>query len=364
MISLLVAFVVSALLTLLLANSARLHGHISGDWDTSGPQKFHVGSVPRIGGIGIVAGVVAGALALAFLRHDEGMTGFMLLLCGAPAFVAGIAEDFTKNVSPRRRLLATAVAAGLGFWLLDAAITYTAIPGLDWLVSFGVGACLVTMFVVAGVANAINIIDGFNGLSSMCVSLMLASVAYVAFRVGDTFIFSYAIAGLGAVLGFFVWNFPGGRIFLGDGGAYFIGFYLAELAILLIHRHPQVSPIFALVICFYPVFETVFSIYRRRVLRAVSPGLPDGIHLHSLVYRRLVRRCEASAGGPRQLARRNSLTAPYLWALCLLSVVPAVLFWDSTAALAVTIVVFSVVYVQLYWRIVRFKAPRWIVGRR
>jgi UDP-N-acetylmuramyl pentapeptide phosphotransferase/UDP-N-acetylglucosamine-1-phosphate transferase len=364
MISLLVAFVVSALLTLLLANSARLHGHISGDWDTSGPQKFHVGSVPRIGGIGIVAGVVAGALALAFLRHDQGMAGFVLLLCGAPAFVAGIAEDLTKNVSPRRRLLATAVAAGLGFWLLDAAITYTAIPGLDWVVSFGLGACLVTMFVVAGVANAVNIIDGFNGLSSMCVALMLASVAYVAFRVDDTFIFSYAIAGLGAVLGFFVWNYPGGRIFLGDGGAYFIGFYLAELAILLIHRHPQVSPIFALVICFYPVFETVFSIYRRRVLRAVSPGLPDGIHLHSLVYRRLVRRCEASAGGPRQLARRNSLTAPYLWALCLLSVVPAVLFWDSTPALAVTLVVFGVVYVQLYWRIVRFKAPRWIVGRR
>src|SRR5215468_4694644 len=98
MLTLLVAFAVSALLTLLLATSFRLHGHLSGDWDTSGPQKFHVGSVPRIGGIGIVAGVLASAVALVSPSHDQAMTAFVLLLCGAPAFVAGIAEDFTKNV--------------------------------------------------------------------------------------------------------------------------------------------------------------------------------------------------------------------------------------------------------------------------
>jgi UDP-N-acetylmuramyl pentapeptide phosphotransferase/UDP-N-acetylglucosamine-1-phosphate transferase len=363
MLMLLVAFAVSALLTLLLATSFRLHGRLSGDWDTSGPQKFHLGSVPRIGGIGIVAGVLASAFLLAFMRHDMGLAVLGLLLCGAPAFIAGFVEDLTKNVSPRRRLIATAVAAALGVWLLDAAITHTTIPGLDWIVSFGAGACLVTMFVVAGVANSVNIIDGFNGLSSMCVVLMLGSVAYVAFRVSDTFIFYGALTGLGAVLGFFVWNYPGGRIFLGDGGAYFIGFYLAELAILLIHRHPQVSPMFALVVCIYPVFETVFSIYRRRILRAVSPGQPDGIHLHSLVYRRLVRRCDAVEGGARRLAHRNSLTAPFLWALCLLSVIPAVLFWDNTPVLNLTILVFAVVYLFLYRRIVHFKAQRWILSR-
>ena len=63
----------------------------------------------------------------------------LLLACGLPALVAGLAEDLTKNVSPSRRLLATALSALLAVWLLDAAIRRTAIPGLDWVVSFPVG---------------------------------------------------------------------------------------------------------------------------------------------------------------------------------------------------------------------------------
>ena len=85
------------------------------------------------------------------------------------------------------------------------------------------------------------------------------------------------------MLGFFVWNFPAGLIFLGDGGAYFLGFYLAELAILLLHRNPEVSPMFPLLLCIYPVFETLFSIYRRkcaarpagRHARRRPPAQPD-----------------------------------------------------------------------------------------
>ncbi len=112
---------------------------------------------------------------------------------------------------------------------MQAVITRTDIPGLDWLVAFPLGALLVTVFVVAGVANAVNIIDGFNGLASMCVVIMLIGLAYVAFAVDDRLIALLALAGVGAVLGFFVWNFPAGLVFLGDGGAYFLGFYVAEL---------------------------------------------------------------------------------------------------------------------------------------
>ncbi|MFZ8382399.1 glycosyl transferase, partial [Staphylococcus aureus] len=90
----------------------------------------------------------------------------------------------------------TAVSAALGIWLLGATITKTDVPGLDWLVSSGVGAWLATVFAVAGVANAVNIIDGFNGLSSMCVSLMLLVFAYVAYQVGDTTLALWALAGV------------------------------------------------------------------------------------------------------------------------------------------------------------------------
>ncbi len=362
MLYLLIPFALAAAITLYVVHSSTMHGHLSADHDLSGPQKFHARPVPRIGGVGIFVGLV-GMVALAwFLKHPQAKTGLLLLLAGLPAFGAGLIEDFTKKVSPRERLIATAVSAALGCWLLQATINRTDIPGLDFIVGTTVGAVLITVFVVAGVANSVNIIDGFNGLSSMCVSLMLLSLAYVAYQVGDTELALWALAGVGAILGFFVWNYPAGLIFLGDGGAYFMGFYLAEIAILLIHRHPQVSPLFALMVCIYPVFETVFSIYRRRFLRNTSPGDPDGIHLHSLIYRRLMR-WAIGARDARLMTRRNSMTAPYLWTLCLSSLAPALLFWDSTPAIAACMVLFGVAYVALYWRIVRFRTPKWMVFR-
>ncbi|TXI21831.1 MAG: glycosyl transferase [Roseateles sp.] len=363
MLLLLVSFFVAAAVTLIVIHSSRSHAHLSADADLSGPQKFHAVPVPRIGGVGMFIGLLACIAVAAFSGRADWKTGALLMLAGLPAFLAGLVEDLTKRVSPGKRLLATAVSAALGIWLLGATITRTDVPGLDWVVSVSVGAWLATVFTVAGVANSINIIDGFNGLSSMCVSLMLLAFAYVAFQVGDVTLALWALAGVGMALGFFVWNFPGGLIFMGDGGAYFLGFYLAEIGILLIARNPGVSPLFPLMVCIYPVFETVFSIYRRRIVRSVPPGLPDGIHLHSLIYRRLMR-WAIGARDARALTRRNSMTAPYLWMLCVTSLAPALLFWDSSVMTGACMVLFALVYIAFYRRIVRFQTPKWLVVRR
>jgi UDP-N-acetylmuramyl pentapeptide phosphotransferase/UDP-N-acetylglucosamine-1-phosphate transferase len=362
MLILVTAFLASLVATLWVVRTGRLAGHAAHDSDLSGPQKFHARPVPRVGGLGIVVGVLAGALALSWQDPNANSLALLLLACGVPCFAAGLAEDYTKRISPRRRLFFTAVSSALAVWGLQAVITHTTIPGLDWVVSMPLGAVLVTMFVVTGVANSVNIIDGFNGLSSMCAMLILGAVAYVAFQVNDLSVMSLALAGVGALLGFFVWNYPAGLVFLGDGGAYFVGFYVAEVSILLLHRNPQVSPMFPLLACIYPVFETLFSIYRRRVLRDQSPGVPDGIHLHSLIYRRVVR-WAAGAREAKSVTRRNSATSPYLWLLCMCAVVPAMLFWGSTGLLAAFIVIFSIGYTVLYWRIVRFRSPRWLLLR-
>jgi len=363
MLVLLVAFATSLLTTLLIVHGAKAGSHRLKDHDLSGPQKFHAAPVPRVGGVGIVAGVVAGLSLLWWRMPSLGPPAFLLMLCAAPAFGSGLTEDVTKTQSPRRRLFFTALSAALAVVFIDASIDRTDIPGLDWLVAMPIGAAVVTVFVVAGVANSLNIIDGFNGLASMCAVLMMVSIGYVAFQVGDGLILGLALAGVGAVLGFFVWNFPAGLIFLGDGGAYFLGFYVAELAILLLHRNPAVSPMFPLLVCIYPVFETLFSIYRRKFVRGMPVGAPDGIHLHSLIYRRIMK-WAVGTSYRRSAARRNSMTSPYLWMLCMLAVVPAMLFWDSTPILAAFIGLFGVVYTGLYWRIVRFKAPRWMLTRR
>lgn len=361
----LLAFAVSAGVALLLVRSAHLHGRHSGDHDFDKPQGIHTVAVPRIGGLAIVLGIVAAAAAMWWeVGQAEGRFAFTLLACSSVAFLAGFVQDLTEALTPRGRLLATALSAAIAFYWMGAAIHTTDIPGVDWVVSFAAGSLCVTVLAVAGIANAINIIDGLNGLASMCVALMLGALAYVAFQVGDALIGWLAVAGVGAVLGLFLWNFPRGLIFLGDGGAYFLGFYVSELSILLLARNPlDVSPFFPLLVCIYPIFETLFSIYRRWFLRSVPPSVPDGIHLHSLIYRRVMR---WAVGGQsaRELTRRNSMSSPYLWLLCMFSIAPAVMFWDNTPVLAVFLVMFVVSYLMLYWRIVRFKSPRWMFYHR
>ncbi len=363
MSSFLISFIASALLTLFVIKHARLHRSAL-DSDLLSVQKVHARAVPRIGGVGIFLAVVFTA-AVAMLRTPDIGKGILwLLLCSAVAFLGGIVEDFTKNVSPLRRLLLTMAAAAMGYFLLDARI-----ERIDWIFS-GWSLTLVwialplTVLAVAGIANAINIIDGFNGLATVVSICMLLSLGYVALQVNDTFILVAALIVAGAAAGFLIWNYPAGLIFLGDGGAYFLGFMLGELSVLLVMRNPQVSTWYAVLLLIYPVFETLFSAYRRLFLRGQSPGTPDGIHLHSLIFRRVVL-WAVGRRDARALNLRNAMTSPYLWLLSLMAVIPATLFWRHTAILMVLCLLFIVSYVWLYARIVRFKSPRWmIVGKK
>ena len=358
MVEFILCFGVSAAVTLLLVRSTNVNQLHKGDSDFTKPQKVHLSPVPRIGGLGIVLAMAACAIWLWSTNQTAAaQTATALLVCAIPAFAAGFVQDCSEAVTPRGRLVATAVSATLAFYVLDLGLRDTTIPGLDWVVGFAAGSLVVTVFAVSGIANAFNIIDGFNGLASMCAMLMLGAVAYVAFQVGDPLVAMLALAAIGAVLGFFLWNFPSGLIFMGDGGAYLLGFLVAELSILLLDRNDQVSPLFPLLVCFYPVFETLFSIYRRWVLRDRPALLPDGIHLHSLIYRRVMR-WALGGSSAKMHTRRNSMTSPVLWLLCMLSIVPATLWWSQTAVLAWCLLGFAVTYVVLYWRIVRFRAPR------
>ncbi len=360
---LLLSFTVSLLSTLAVLRSSDRHGGLSADTEISGPQKFHIRPVPRIGGVGVLLAMFAGAVLAQFTRPALSESLWLLLASALPAFVAGFAEDLTKKVSASRRLIAAVISAALAVWLLEMVVRHTAIPGVDLLIRIEPFAVALTLLVVAGVSNSINIIDGFNGLASMCVLIMLMALAYVGLQVQDRLVLTAALISAGAVLGFFVWNFPGGLIFLGDGGAYLLGFMVAVLGVLLIVRNADVSPLFPLLVCAYPIFETLFSMYRRKVLKGVASSQPDGIHMHTLIHRRLVRQMIGETAANR-LTARNSMTSPYLWLLCSLSVIPAVLWWRSTAVLTGFLALFMASYVVLYWRIVRFRVPRWLLPRR
>jgi UDP-GlcNAc:undecaprenyl-phosphate/decaprenyl-phosphate GlcNAc-1-phosphate transferase len=166
----------------------------------------------------------------------------------------------------------------------------------------------------------------------------------------------------GGVLGFLVWNYPRGKIFLGDGGAYLIGFWLAELCVLLVVRHPEVSPWFPLVLLIYPIFETLFSIYRRKFIRGASPGDPDALHFHQLIYLRLAR-LGVGSKNPNDLTARNSRVARYIWTASAFGIAAGLLAWDNPVALVALVVCFCAGYVWLYRRLVQWRAPKWMISR-
>jgi UDP-N-acetylmuramyl pentapeptide phosphotransferase/UDP-N-acetylglucosamine-1-phosphate transferase len=329
--------------------------HQSHDLPGSGPQKFHHRPTPRIGGIPIVLGLVAGIAILG--RSGNGSALAIALLCGLFAFAAGLAEDFTKQTRVQLRLVFTFISAGFGYFLLDARITDLNLPVLDSALHFTAVSFAFTLFAVGGFANAVNIIDGFNGLAGVVALIFLGAIAYVAQQVGDSEVMWACLLLAATLLGFVVWNYPRGAIFLGDGGAYLVGFLIAELAVMLVHRNSEVSPWFALTLLLYPVFETMFSIYRKRFVRQQSPGEPDGLHLHMLIHKRLIRTSRMDAQG-------NPLTSPYLWILSLVAVLPAAIFWSNDLVLQIAAAIFAVVYVRLYASIVRFRTPRLLVLRR
>jgi UDP-GlcNAc:undecaprenyl-phosphate/decaprenyl-phosphate GlcNAc-1-phosphate transferase len=339
-----------------------LHAQYSADLPGVGPQKFHFHPTPRIGGIAVFGGAIAATWGL----HEQQPAVVELmgpaLLCALFAFAGGLAEDFTKRSPAGLRLFLTFVSAAAGYFLLDARIAGLQLPWIDWALGCALVSFAFTLLAVAGFAHAMNIVDGFNGLAGVVSVIYLGAIAWIAREVNDAALTGASLVLGAAIFGFLLFNYPKGLIFLGDGGAYLIGFLIAELVVLLIQRNSGVSPWFALALLAYPVVETLFSMYRKRVLCARSPGVPDGLHLHMLVYKRLARRYRGRPAG----VWANALTAPVLWTLSLLAAVPAVLYWNDPGVLQCIVLAFVSIYIWLYWQIVRFRAPsylgRFVVG--
>lgn len=357
------AGLVSGFVSWLIVQSTHLHGHLSHDHSNAGPQKMHDTPTPRIGGLAVFSGLVISAVALVILNakfsplFSLNTTYYQLVLVSAlPAFIGGLSEDLTKRVVPLDRLILTMAAGAFAAWLLGAVLTRLDIPVLDallrgtpWL------AILFTAFAVAGIANAINIIDGFNGLSSGYVIIVLAALAGAGFLVNDNLVLQLSLALAGALVGFLFWNWPTGKLFLGDGGAYLIGFLLAEIAVLLVMRNPEVSAWFPLVLMIHPVAETLYSVYRRKTVGKANPGAPDNRHLHHLIHARIVH-LHTNHPQLRADKRTNPKVAKYLWNANLIIALSALAFWQSTAVLIGLALIYMGIYIVVYQRLARRQA--------
>ena len=280
--------------------------HISFTADSvAGPQKFHDAPTPRVGGLAVYAGLWAAAAAAP--------VGGLLAAVAASALVvlaAGMFEDLTKNTAVALRLAAALLSALIFCLATGHAVTRVDIPFLDRALALPAVAIAFTAVAMAGVSNALNIIDGFNGLATGAAILALAAFAVVALEAGDRDMASFCFAAAGVLAGFLFVNFPSGLVFLGDGGAYLAGFVVAAAGVMVPMRNPEVSPWISLVVLAYPLSETAAAVIRK-ARKGRKFYRPDGLHLHMLVYRMLKRRLARKAGnGSRSV---NPATGALMW---------------------------------------------------
>ncbi|HEX5287178.1 MAG TPA: glycosyltransferase [Polaromonas sp.] len=341
----LACLVASFITCLLIILTQRWHGKLSLDHDLNGVQKIHETPVPRVGGIGVVIGLVLAGLFSYQLGGETYETAGKLLLCAIPVFSAGLIEDFTKSVGVRTRLFAAFISAGLAFFALDAQLNKLDTPGLDYLIGFGVVSFAFTCFAVGGLTNAINIIDGLNGLASGSVAIMLTGLGLLALHSGDTLVFKLCMWGTAAAIGFLVVNYPFGKIFLGDGGAYLAGFWLAECAVLLMARNPEINTWTVLLCVSYPVVETVYSMFRRHVITKAPSGAPDSGHMHQLLYRRLHHE---GRGKTNSSWFRHGVASAIIWGMTGACQFLAVIASDKTPYLFIATLLFIFIYCWIY----------------
>ena len=338
-----VALCVSFLTCLLIVKTKRWHQLFTSD-SSEGVQKIHHQLTPRIGGLAIFV-----ALVCAYFTENSARADILgpLVLAGLTAFIFGFAEDLTKRVNVLTRLLATILAGVVGWAITGVSLSHVGVPLLDPLFKNQGVSVVFTAIAIGGIANAINIIDGLNGLASSMMVIALVAIATIAHSVGDV---SLAVASLtmsAAIFGFFLLNWPWGAIFLGDGGSYFGGFALAWSCVLLTERNPSITPYAGLLVCIYPFTEVLFSVYRRK-LRACKPTGPDLQHLHSLIYRRYL-------STTKLLVNENSFAGFVAGALSIPPAVCAFYFREIAVGCLVSIIIFELSYLALYLRVIKFR---------
>jgi UDP-N-acetylmuramyl pentapeptide phosphotransferase/UDP-N-acetylglucosamine-1-phosphate transferase len=251
--------------------------------DLPSARKVHRQPIPRIGGIAIFVGTAVALLIVYLLGGMELLTaktipGILGVSLGSVCFfLIGLTDDLI-GLSPIARLLLQCLVASLA-WLIGVQIEFLTIPGLG-LVQLGWLSLPMTVIWLAGVVNAINWIDGLDGLASGVSGIAATVIFVICLYTGQPAGALLVLALAGSLLGFLVYNFNPARIFMGDGGSYFIGFLLAGVsAIDLVKGATATAILLPILILAIPILDMSVVIFVR-LRKGCSPFIADKQHLH------------------------------------------------------------------------------------
>lgn len=264
----LVSFVMAMLITPLVRRFAYLIGAV----DHPNARKVHVRTMPRIGGLAIfIAFLIGYALLLPASRYNDA------ILIGAVVIVlTGLIDDrfqLTARVKLMGQMIATVVVLNSGMRIEMINLPF------DQQLYLGSWSIPVTVLWLIGITNAINLIDGLDGLAAGVSSIALGTIAVLAIIQGNVYLTMMALLLLASTLGFLVHNFYPAKIFMGDTGALFLGYMLAVFSLIGFKNVTLFSLVVPVLLLGLPISDTIFAIVRRLV-QGRPPMSPDKSHMH------------------------------------------------------------------------------------
>lgn len=321
-------------------------------------QKFHSGAVVRLGGLPIFVSLIITCAVLLFTITDN-VLPIQIIGSAFPVFCAGLREDLGYHTKPILRLIASVVSGMIFVSWSGLTVQRTEVPFVDeMLSSYALIGYFLGVIAIAGLTNGFNIIDGFNGLAVASGSVFFLGITFLAYQNGSQFVAYIATLIFMAALGFGVLNFPLGRIFLGDSGAYLIGYFAAVLAIVL-HTNLAISPVALALLAAYPVVETSFSLVRKSIQAGKHPFRPDNLHLHMLIYRcLLVWHSNMGIGKVLQERFVNPLVTVVLSPLLVAPLVIIGIDERDSEFLMTAFVVYVTIYLAVYYLALYFLTSR------
>lgn len=319
----LIAFALSLLIHYLVIQLTHRKGIFLDEHDKI--QKMHAIPTPRIGGLGVF-------LSSMFILNDNVLGGY-LLLSSIPAFIAGFLEDYSGKISPEQRLAIICLSPVMAFIMIpDVTLTSLSLIHLPSVIGM-----MTSSFIIVALVNGVNFTDGQNGLASGTALITFATLAAITYMLGATSLLYICLVMAVAVLAFMLYNFPKGRIFLGDGGAYFLGFMMATVAIVTTQQHTTtVSVLLLPAVLIYPLWEVLFSTIRKVLFDHISPFRSDDYHLHQLLFRN-------RSGGRGYLPAMLILPAQVLVSVCI------ILFRNDTSGLLFVMLGYILLYCVVYF---------------
>ncbi len=302
-------------------------------------QRIHLNETPRLGGLVFILSFV-GFVTQGHL--DEGTHILKpILISLIPCILVSLNEDLFHNVDSAVRLLSLLFVG----WLFRASFmgplpNLSGVPLLGELVLLQGGISFFYIFSMVAIANGMNFIDGVNGLCGMVTLTILSALLFLSYKTGDTVMLTLIFNTILLVIPFILFNFPYGKIFLGDLGAYSLGLLLSMLTIILFGRHPEISPYTAILILIYPVTEIVFTMLRR-LLKGTSVFRADTLHLHLKIFFFLRPQ-------PAYKKIANALVMPILTSLWIFPLLSLSWVYQKPLFILLAIVLFVALYVSLY----------------